>query len=171
MRRFGVTSSTFNFIFHASSGFFVRRWSKCNFSYNLNFNVLAQYDSTSLGLWTQPCWHCQDFAQSRSQDRDQEQGKAFYNLSFLLLSISHFINQFLNSYFPVSPCFPNSSNFFPCLNQHAPYSVIAAIPAKVCLSFTPNSTYMLFHILCRIKCCTRLNSSHAHFRYFELGRN
>jgi len=36
--------------------------------------TLVKHDSSSLGLWTQPCWHCQDSSQSWSQDRYQEQG-------------------------------------------------------------------------------------------------
>lgn len=36
--------------------------------------TLVKHDSSSLGLWTQPCWHCQDSSQSRSQDWYQEQG-------------------------------------------------------------------------------------------------
>ena len=37
--------------------------------------TLVEHDSSPLGLWTQPCWHCQDSSQSRSQDWYQEQGK------------------------------------------------------------------------------------------------
>ena len=93
---------------------------------------------------------------------------------FLLLSISHFINQFLNSYFPLCPCFPNSkiqiqtqTSLVDSINMLL--SSVSSNTSKshlICaLTFHPKfRVHVVSHnYVSRIMCYAWLNSSHAHF--------